>query len=39
VKSLQMSGSGKTVALSFSVPAELLQLIPQAAVEADKAIK
>jgi hypothetical protein len=31
VKSLQMSGSGKTVALSFSVPAELLQMIPQAA--------
>ena len=30
-KSLQMSGSGKTVALSFSVPAELLQLLPQAA--------
>ena len=29
-KSLQMSGSGKTVALSFSVPAELLQLLPQA---------
>ncbi len=31
VKSLQMSGSGKTVALSFTIPAELLQLIPQAA--------
>ena len=30
-KSLQMSGSGKTVTLSFSLPAELLQLIPQAA--------
>jgi hypothetical protein len=30
-KSLQMSGSGKTVALSFTVPAELLQLLPQAA--------
>ena len=30
-KSLQMSGSGNTVALSFSVPAELLQMIPQAA--------
>jgi hypothetical protein len=30
-KSLQMSGSGKTVALSFSVPAELLALLPQAA--------
>ena len=30
-KSLQMSGTGKTVALSFSVPAELLQLLPQAA--------
>lgn len=31
VKSLQMSGSGKTVSLSFSIPAELLQLLPQAA--------
>ena len=30
-KSLQMSGTGKTVALSFAVPAELLQLLPQAA--------
>jgi hypothetical protein len=30
IKSLQMSGSGKTVALSFTVPAELLALIPQA---------
>ncbi len=29
-KSLQMSGSGKTVALSFTVPAELLELIPKA---------
>jgi hypothetical protein len=29
VNSLQMSGSGKTVALSFTVPSELLQLIPQ----------
>ena len=30
VKSLQMSGTGNTVALSFTVPAELLQLIPSA---------
>lgn len=30
VDSLQMSGSGKTVSLSFSVPAEILQLIPKA---------
>ena len=29
-KSLQMSGTGKTVTLSFSLPAELLQLIPKA---------
>lgn len=31
VKSLQMSGTGKTVALSFAIPAELLALIPQMA--------
>lgn len=30
VSSLQLSGSGKTVALSFTVPAELLALIPSA---------
>lgn len=30
-KSLQMSGTGKTVSLSFALPAELLQLIPKAA--------
>jgi len=29
MNSLQMSGSGKTVALSFSVPSELLDMIPQ----------
>ena len=29
LNSLQMSGSGKTVALSFSVPSELLEMIPQ----------
>ena len=29
IKSLQLSGSGKTVAVSFSVPAELLAMIPQ----------
>jgi hypothetical protein len=32
-KSLQMSGTGKTVTLSFSLPAELLKLIPQAAAK------
>lgn len=31
VESLQLSGTGKTVALSFTVPAELLQMIPKAA--------
>jgi len=31
VQSLQMSGSGKTVAVSFTLPAELLQMIPMAA--------
>jgi hypothetical protein len=30
VNSLQLSGSGKTVALSFTVPAELMALIPKA---------
>lgn len=30
-KSLQMGGTGKTVSLSFQLPAELLQLIPHAA--------
>jgi hypothetical protein len=29
ISSLQMSGSGKTVAISFTVPAELLAMIPQ----------
>jgi len=29
MNSLQLSGSGKTVALSFSVPSELLEMIPQ----------
>lgn len=29
ISSLQLSGSGKTVALSFTVPAELLAMIPQ----------
>ena len=32
-KSLQMSGSGNTVTLSFSIPAELLAMIPQAAAK------
>src|SRR5690349_8521618 len=31
VESLQLTGTGKTVALSFTVPAELLQMIPKAA--------
>ena len=30
VDSLQLSGTGKTVALSFTVPAEVLQMIPKA---------
>jgi hypothetical protein len=29
IDSLQLSGSGKTVALSFSVPAEILEMIPK----------
>lgn len=31
IDSLQLTGTGKTVALSFTVPAEILQLIPKAA--------
>lgn len=31
VQSLQLSGTGKTVALSFAVPAEVIQMLPQAA--------
>lgn len=31
VESLQLTGTGKTVALSFSVPAEMLLMIPKAA--------
>jgi hypothetical protein len=31
VDSLHLSGSGKTVALSFSIPAEILEMIPKAA--------
>ena len=30
IESLQLTGTGKTVALSFTVPAELLQMIPRA---------
>lgn len=30
IESLQLSGTGKTVALSFSVPAEVIQMIPKA---------
>jgi hypothetical protein len=33
VDSLQLTGSGKTVTLSFTVPAEILQMIPKAAGE------
>ncbi len=36
VESLQLTGTGKTVALSFSVPAEILQLIPKAPADAQK---
>jgi len=32
IESLQLTGTGKTVALSFTVPAEILQMIPKAAV-------
>ena len=39
INSLQLSGSGTTVALSFTVPAELLALIPQIAGEADRRIQ
>lgn len=35
IESLQLTGTGKTVALAFTVPAEVLQLIPKAA-EAEK---
>ena len=28
---MQLTGTGKTVALSFTVPAEILQMIPKAA--------
>jgi hypothetical protein len=31
VESIQLTGTGKTVALSFTVPAEILQMIPKAA--------
>jgi hypothetical protein len=31
IESLQLTGSGKTVALSFTVPSEILELIPKAA--------
>jgi hypothetical protein len=31
IDSLQLTGTGKTVALSFTVPAEILQLIPKVA--------
>ena len=36
LSSLQLSGTGKTVALSFSVPAELLAMIPQLAGDAHR---
>jgi hypothetical protein len=31
IESLQLTGTGKTVALSFTVPSEILDLIPKAA--------
>jgi hypothetical protein len=34
LSSLQMSGTGKTVAISFQIPAELLEMIPKVAGEA-----
>ena len=33
ISSLQLSGSGKTVALSFTIPAELLAMLPRHAAE------
>jgi hypothetical protein len=36
VESLQLSGTGKTVALSFTVPAEVLQMIPKAQPQIEK---
>ncbi len=36
VESLQLSGTGKTVALSFTVPAEVLQMIPKAQPQAEQ---
>ena len=33
VNSLQLSGTGKTVSLSFTVPAELLNMIPKGAIQ------
>lgn len=36
INSLQMSGAGKTVAVSFTVPAELLAMLPQMAGEQQK---
>jgi hypothetical protein len=33
VESLQMSGTGKTVALSFTVPAEIIDMIPKTPVD------
>ena len=35
MNSLQLSGSGKTVALSFAVPSELLDMIPQSGIIKD----
>jgi hypothetical protein len=37
VESLQLTGSGKTVALSFTVPAEIIQMMPKAAPPAPAA--
>jgi hypothetical protein len=37
VESIQLTGTGKTVALSFTVPAEILQMIPKAAPQVPQA--
>jgi hypothetical protein len=38
VESLQLTGTGKTVALSFTVPAEVIQMIPKAAAPSAPAL-
>ena len=39
IKSLQMSGTGKTVAVSFAIPAEVLAMIPKLAAAHQEEIK